>query len=254
MVKQCFEQAHMTCAEFGLWKQYTMLAYKSGRLFCDGRKTAERFSGESKDHIYRLRKSLIDKGWLVPTKQSGVDKKTGRRTAAEFTVLDHPQWTKKHGKTKCKSSLFSDLEPVAPVQMEKESPVAPVQTACRTGANGPVAPARHSSKENQLQENLVESIANPENTFLKLGKEKLTDGQSIRLAEPNIAPVAPVQMVNGSPVPETVRVKFPNLFWFQNEWCHRSGTTNARPEELAEMRRRKNLRLKPADFIQEIQQ
>lgn len=197
MPKVCFEQAHMTCAEFGLWVQYKKLSYASGRLFCDGRKTAERFEGESKDHIYRLRKSLIEKGWLVPTKHSGTDKKTGRRTAAEFTVLDHPQWTKRHGKAKCKSSLFSEPEPIAPVQMDTESPVAPVQTACRTSANGPVAPARHSTKENQLQENIETKFApdpsesKADTPFVNI---KNRDAEVLRIAKPTSAPFAPVQM------------------------------------------------------------
>lgn len=197
MPKVCFEQAHMTCAEFGLWVQYKKLSHASGRLFCDGRKTAERFEGESKDHIYRLRKSLIEKGWLVPTKHSGTDKKTGRRTAAEFTVLDHQQWAKKQGKMKCKSSLFSEPGPVAPVQMDTESPVAPVQTACRTRANGPVAPARHSTKENQLKENIeIKFASDPSeskaNTFFVDMKDR--DAETLRLAKTTSAPFASVQM------------------------------------------------------------
>src|ERR1700685_1818150 len=154
MSKQCFEQAHMTCAEFGLWVQYQKLAYKSGRLFCDGRRTAERFFKESKDHIYRLRRSLVTKGWLEVVKGSERDKKTQRVTVTEFRVLDHAAWVNRHGKKSCKTSMFTDMEPVAQVQMAEEQPVAPLQTPCRTRANEPVAPARHSTKQHQLQENI----------------------------------------------------------------------------------------------------
>jgi hypothetical protein len=204
VAKQCFEQAHMTCAEFGLWVQYQKLAYKTGRLYCDGRRTAERFSGESKDHIYRLRRSLAKKGWLEVIKGSERDKNTQRVTVTEFRVLDHAAWTRKHGRKHCKSELFPNgepfapvqMEPVAPVQMEPKEPVAPVQTPCRTSANEPVAPARHSIKETQLQENQLESIASSsERTSVnKQNGLHLGSGQGSSLAEPNMPPVAPVQM------------------------------------------------------------
>jgi hypothetical protein len=194
MSKQCFEQAHMTCAEFGLWVQYQKLAYKSGRLFCDGRRTAERFKGESKDHIYRLRRSLVANGWLEVVKGSERDKTTQRVTVTEFRVLDHAAWVKKHGKKSCKTALFSDMEPVAPVQMAAKKPVAPVQMPCRACANEPVAPARHSTKEHQLQENIEIKFGNVEPKTLNIEKEVLLGGQSIRLAEPSVPPFAPVQM------------------------------------------------------------
>jgi hypothetical protein len=194
----------MTCAEFGLWVQYRKLSFGSGRLFCDGRRTAERFSGESKDHIYRLRKSLVNKGWLVPTKNSGTDRKTGKRTVAEFSVLDHEAWTRKHGKKSCKSNLFEEINPVAPVQMDSENLSHPCKQPCRTRANGPVAPARHSTKENQLQENIGKKIAPPEQEPLILDESSLFGGgQDIRVAEPTVPPVAPVQMVEpGGPFAE----------------------------------------------------
>jgi hypothetical protein len=111
MTKPCFEQAHMTCAEFGLWVQYQKLAYKSGILYCDGRRTAERFGSESKSSIYRLRRSLIDKGWLEVIKESKRGE-GGTYSPAEFKVLNHEQWTKKHGKKHCKTSIFEGLAPV----------------------------------------------------------------------------------------------------------------------------------------------
>jgi hypothetical protein len=251
--KRCFEQAHMTCAEFGLWKQYMMLAYTSGKLFCDGRKTADRFSGESKDHIYRLRNSLINKGWLVTIKGSGRDKKTGRRTPGEFIVLSHEQWVKKHGKNECKSSLFSELEPVSPVQMADDSPVAPVQTACRTHANSPVAPARHSSKENQLQENIDTNLATTERTSLNIEESGMSSGrQRERVAEPNMPPVALVQMAD--PLADALAFeKFPGDH--KPSWVARRAL--GRPltnRESKERERRDAKRMTPEDVLAELRE
>lgn len=187
----------MTCAEFGLWVQFQKLSFKSGRLYCDGRQTAERFSDESKDHIYRLRRSLVEKGWLEVIKGSGRDENTQRVTVTEFRVLDHASWVKKHGKKSCKSELFRNDEPVAPVQMATEEPVAPVQMPCRTRANEPVAPARHSIKETQSQRKQELQSLPPtalETPVNEKNGSPLGCGQNASLAEPNVSPVAPVQM------------------------------------------------------------
>src|ERR1039458_2460719 len=120
--KKCFEQAHMTCAEFGLWVQYQKLSYKTGRLYCDGRRTAERFNKTSKDQIYRLRRALVEKGWLEIIKNTVRDRSTGKLTVIEYKVLDHAAWVRKHGKKSCKSNLFPEEEPVAPVQMGTSGP------------------------------------------------------------------------------------------------------------------------------------
>jgi hypothetical protein len=195
--KKCFEQAHMTCAEFGLWVQYQKLSYTSGRLYCDGRRTAERFSGESKDHIYRLRRLLVEKGWLEVVKGSERDKKTQRVTVTEFKVLDHAAWIKKHSRKHCKSELFPDVDPLAPVQMAIENPVAPVQTPCRTNANEPVAPARHSTEEPSSDVNTELQSFAPTAGRTPLCRQNglpIGCGQDASLAEPNAPPFAPVQM------------------------------------------------------------
>src|ERR1700722_13745042 len=96
MSKKCYEQAHMNCAQFGLWNLYRALSYTSKTLFTDGRTTAERFAGESKSGIYRLRKELENNGWIEETKESKRTK-GGTYSATQFRVLTHEQWTKKHG-------------------------------------------------------------------------------------------------------------------------------------------------------------
>ncbi len=195
MSKSCFEQAHMTCAEFGLWVQYRKLAYASGKLFCDGRTTAERFDGMSKSQIYRIRKSLVGKGWLVIVKNSDRTK-GGRYSSTVFHVLDHEQWVKRHGRKHCKTELFEGLSPVPPVQTAKVLPVPSTGMTCPTGANGPVPSTGHSSKEkpvlnmNQLQV-LGATSATPD-------KLVVVNAES-SLAEPTKPPVPPVQMVD--PVP-----------------------------------------------------
>jgi hypothetical protein len=259
MSKQCFEQAHMTCAEFGLWVQYQKLAYKSGRLFCDGRRTAERFTGESKDHIYRLRRSLVTKGWLEVVKGSERDKATQRVTVTEFRVLDHTAWVKKHGKKECKTSLFSSVEPVAPVQMAEEEPVAPVQMPCRTRANEPVAPARHSTKETSAKvKTELQSVPTAKQTPTDILKSTLLGGtQSVRIAEPTIPPFAPVQMdphnEEGAPAALASVDAFTDLAYEAGYgWGARRGIGRAlTPEEITELKRRNTLRLTITDFSKE---
>lgn len=242
MSKQCFEQAHMTCAEFGLWTQYRILSYKSGILFCDGRKTAERFSGENKDHIYRLRKKLVANGWLVVVKDSKYDKKTGRRTKYEFHVLSHEQWVKKHGKKDCKSEVFEGLLPFAPVQMvEKSLSQIQEQPSC-TSKNGPVAPARHSSKQTPVinkNSPKLPPVSQEESEYHK------PDGPQTSREGETVQPFAPVQMVDPFP-----RLNYERHAHPQRPWSvPRSGATAA---ESAEAFRRNDERLRPEDVLVDV--
>src|ERR1035441_7110116 len=185
----------MTCAEFGLWVQYCKLAYASGKLFCDGRKTAERFDGMSKSQIYRLRKSLVDKGWMVIVKDSDRTR-GGRYSAAVFHVLDHEQWVKKHGTKHCKTQLFEGLPPVPPVQTVGSSPVPSTGMTCPTGTNGPVPSTGHSSKGKPvLNINQLQVSGSPQIKAVEIENRNAESS----LAEPTKPPVPPVQMVD--PVP-----------------------------------------------------
>jgi hypothetical protein len=227
----------MTCAEFGLWTQYRMLSYKSSTLFTDGRKTAERFSEENYRHIYRLRKSLVDKGWLEETKEKKRGK-NGMWSATHFKVLNHEQWVKKHGSKQCKTNVFEEPEPVTPVSMDSISPVTPVSMACDTRVNGPVTPVSHSSKKNQFEiKTSLKLPLNPGTPF----KNTKTDAQNSREGT-SVPPVTPVSMVYPVPgafyEPQVDRLR---------PWSAPRRQCTA--EEVAEIRRRNDMHLKPEDVL-----
>jgi len=184
----CHEQSHMNCAEFGLWVQYQKLAYASGRLFCDGRRTAERFGSESKSSIYRLRASLIAKGWLETVKESKRGK-GGTYSAAEFKVLDHKQWVKKHGKSRCKKQLLDDFLPVPSTGTLDISPVPSTGMTCPKYGNAPVPSTGHSTKGKPV-------LKTDSNKVRRLPSEELSHTQSVDAQTPLEREVEP-------PVPST---------------------------------------------------
>lgn len=241
MDKRCFEQAHMTCAEFGLWNQYRMLAYKSGVLFCDGRATAERFDGTSKSQIYRLRKSLVKKGWLEITKESKRSK-DGTYSATTFKVLDHIHWVKKHGTVRCKKKLFEGLQPVPCVKMDGGSPVPIKQTTCPTDANAPVPSTGHNSKQNQIEINTGINLGVPPDEPLELVKT----GTQNSLAKVIKPPVPEAQMVD--PWPALSYAPSQDPYYKDKPWSAPKDR-EALPQEIAEIQRRNALRLRPEDVM-----
>lgn len=58
---------------------------------------------------------------------------------------------------------------------------------------------------------------------------------------------ASAQIAHASPSAESAHASpnFPNLFWHGRQWCHRSGSSKASIEELAEMKRRNSARITP---------
>jgi hypothetical protein len=143
---KCFPSQHLTAAENGLF-DVCMRITSGGKtpLLFDGRKMAARFTGVSKDVVYRLTASLVKKGWLIPANGNGRkrNKSTGMYDATKYRVIEHGDWVASHGIGQCAGS-----EPVAPARMEPlaKSPTTIRETSDHHSQNRlpPVVPARHS--------------------------------------------------------------------------------------------------------------
>jgi hypothetical protein len=176
-------------------------------LYFDGRKMAARFTGTTKDVIYRAVKRLVDAGWLRALNGQGKKshKSTGQYEATQYQVLTHDQWIAKHGTKKCVQNDEDD--PVAPVRTE---PVSPLRTASRNAENGqsqnsecPVAPARHSSvthssmTSSSMKANSMDSLSSSIGARLvsagKRPKEEEFQMMQERPETPRTTPVAPVR-------------------------------------------------------------
>jgi hypothetical protein len=114
--KKCFAHHHMTLAEYALYD--IARAWSDGGrelLFFDGPKLARQFEKAGKDHMYKLRDSLLEKGWLVPVGDKS-RRSNGHWGPGTYRVLSHDEYQLKH-----------------------TCPVAREGTASRQGGNGPVA-------------------------------------------------------------------------------------------------------------------
>ena len=174
--KRCYASQHLTLAESGLLDVCMRLTSggKNALLF-DGRKMAARFSGVSKDVMYRATASLVEKGWLIPINGNGKkrNKATGMYDASEYRVMSHDVWVESHGTKQCAGD-----EPVAPARM---APVAKSPTTSRKTGNHqsqnrlpPVAPARHSFVVPFVTPSinpLCDPAKSPESKFLNEGQE-----------------------------------------------------------------------------------
>jgi hypothetical protein len=97
--KPCFVHQHLTLEESGLWEYLRAISSKSGILFLDGRKAAMRFQGVTASKLYRVRRRLIDKGWVIEL--DTIDGKPARRdgglyAAQKLRALDHDDWVATH--------------------------------------------------------------------------------------------------------------------------------------------------------------
>jgi hypothetical protein len=114
----CFAHHHLKPAEYGLLHLCRTLAGKSGILYFDGRKMAARFSGVSKDTVYRTAKSLVEKGWLEVMKSSR-RRDDGTMSPTHYRVLSHEEWAVSHP-DQCG-------QPVSPARLDlSQNAVAPV--------------------------------------------------------------------------------------------------------------------------------
>lgn len=245
---KCFAQFHMSCAEYGLWDQCRALSHKSGTLFFDGRKMAARFKGVSYSKIYRLLDSLVLKGWITKFENSQPRRTDGTYTATQYWVLSHDQWVAKYGKHECSKgwkNALQDAHPVSPVQQAPVSPVqqvknqpVPKQTpACFKTPVQPVSPVQHSLVKTEptgKKESEANRASAQDFSFLN---DPLT--AELPLGNPNVAPVAPVQLD-----------QFPALVWDSRnkDWGARRGINRALTlDEITELQRRNRLGVLPPE-------
>lgn len=101
MTKKCFDNKHMTIAQFGFLCLARSLSSQSGVLYFDGRKFGHNFAGgsangrASRTPMYRMVRELTAMGWLEPLTESVRDA-YGKFSPATFRVLTHDEWVAKH--------------------------------------------------------------------------------------------------------------------------------------------------------------
>jgi len=234
--RKCFEHQHMTTEEYGLWSLYRGLSLKSGEVFDDGRTTADRFADESYSHIYRIRRSLIKKGFLEVKKKSTRDKATQRLTATVFRAITHEEWVRKHGTKHCCTSS----PPVSQVKQEKRvEPVSQVKMSCVTGENEPVAQVTHKPKENPLSLKKASlSSASPSeegSRDLLFSEIQKQDTQNIAWQSTKAEPVSPVTQdpYEGKYIPELLKL----LPDGGKPWAKKRGYDYTRAELIEEIRK-----------------
>src|SRR3989442_3549127 len=203
---RCYAQHHMTPAEYGLWDQCRALAHKSGVLFFDGRKMANRFKKERGSGfmtVYRLRDSLVLGGWLVKIENPQPRRKNGTYTPTQYRALSHEQWVEKHGKHGCSKGWLGTLEesqpvtpalevPVTPALQVKNQPVTKNGVACNKTTDQPVTPALHSlvKPESTCKRESQANLGLLPNSPSLLNKEQDSERKAeISSGRPNVPPV-----------------------------------------------------------------
>jgi hypothetical protein len=139
----CYASQHLHPGEFAVW-EVSMRLTSGGKntLFFDGRSMAKRFSGISKDYVYRAVKKLVMKGWLSPLNGPGrkMNKHTRRYEATQYHVLCHSEWVSVHGSSHC-AGRADETGPLGSVRQE---PFAESEKTIREPGVTPVAPMRHN--------------------------------------------------------------------------------------------------------------
>ena len=236
--KNCFAQHHMSCAEFGLWEQYRKITHTTNRLFEDPENTADRFAGESRSSIYRLRRKLVKKGWLATVIKSKHNSNGGRASAAIYEPLDHEQWVKIKGTKHCKQH---DDTPVPEVTLEGEfgasQPVPEVAPASATLGIPPVPEVDGRFETTKYENKQIEKYLGTAEH--KPGKDSNPDAENLRSGEF----VPPMSKVALAPVSEVALVdEFPALEKQGRRWGARRGIDRALTmEELTEKERRNSM-------------
>jgi hypothetical protein len=200
---KCYANIHLTPAEFGFWEVCRSLTYKFNyHLIFDGRDMAENFDKTGKDVAYRLAKKLCKKGWFVCT-QKAKRGKGEKYVSAEYNVLSHDEWAKKHDKKHCRKPHVSPVaEMRTAIETNPEHQSRKREQSSRGNANDPVAETRHSTE----YPSLLKTKASEE----LRGNAKLTpflkefEGRQDALCDSeNMPPVAETRTVKKSPVAET---------------------------------------------------
>lgn len=113
----------MTVREYGLYSHIQELTHTSGVLYGDDRELASHFENTDKMKVYRDRRSLIAKGWLVVIKPSERGE-GGMYSPAQYVSLDHDKWAEKHPGAciTCATSLTGEIDQYHP----RNRPVSPV--------------------------------------------------------------------------------------------------------------------------------
>ena len=176
--KRCYESQHMHPREWGLLHVLQRVTKGCKQtLFFNGHAVALWFGGASKSSIYRSVAELEKSGWLVPI--NGLGKKRAKGTeqyeATMYQVLNHEQWTAKHGTKNCRASR----EPVPSTGMEPVPSTGP-EPVPSTGmgqsqkCGEPVPYLGHSSViDSSVKENSVKpSSVRGESDFLENREQK----------------------------------------------------------------------------------
>jgi hypothetical protein len=137
----------MTPEEFGFWEVCRSLTYKkfNCHLIFDGRNMAANFGDTGKHTAYRLVNNLCKKGWLVCTKKSTHNGKGGHSTSAEYDVISHDEWVRKHGTKFCKSPVLEPVQAENSTVLESKRTSTGIETNQSWNRNEPVLEPVHST-------------------------------------------------------------------------------------------------------------
>ena len=145
--KHCFAHQHLTPPEYGLYVLLRELSSKNGyRYHFDDRTLAKRFASErgtSRHSINRLRRSLVDKGfirWDSDLKR-GADGKYDSRVGY---ILSHKEWAAVNP-GKC---ITTSIGNHGATSVGAHGPRAPVSNAVSIPHDSPRAPMSHNRDRN----------------------------------------------------------------------------------------------------------
>jgi hypothetical protein len=248
MPLSCKVEHHLTLTEFGLWEHYRKISRTTGRLFEDPENTAKQFAKASRTAIYRLRKKLTKDGWLLEVKKSKRGP-GGRMTAAEYLVLDHDEWAAKHGKKDCHTNIqdvFQELAQPVPKMEPVSSPengTRPTSPVPKTGLSSPefgippVPPVDGSIGSISLE--VKRESGGPGGADFFATKKSSTGTLQSKVSVP---PVPKSGLVGYDPYGAALEYDMQRRDWGAKPGLGRALTT----EESAELKRRDNLHLTPA--------
>jgi hypothetical protein len=146
----CKANNHMRPEEYALWDVSRILSFKTGILYFDGRRMAERFKGVNSKFFYPKLKALVSAGWFIQLDEKQKRTRGGTYAARRYRVLSHDEWVATHGTCECRTLDQGDT--VQSTANGNDPTVRSTTNTARPTANhhslyseSPFARERHSS-------------------------------------------------------------------------------------------------------------
>lgn len=160
MTKKCFDNMHLTPAQYGFMGLARSLSHKTGELTFDGRKFGQMFGGNAadghsgKNPMYRLARELAATGWLEVVTAS-VKGTAGKYSETVYHVLTHDEWAIKHPGC-CNREVVVDTG--VTVGRSVEVGPEPEEPATPEDAHGDCKSMPESVTESQIRQSRMDSV------------------------------------------------------------------------------------------------